>query len=307
MFGKKAKLAEQQATEKQVAQQTAQVQADQMELYCESELLDDADENENVPYASLRTKNGDKDIRIFYESELIDDEDDELVDEDDEYDDDEYEEEEAAPAPSEVRRPAPAYYEDDEEEEDEEVEIELVVDTDELKRAKESGVDIGEAIRRSIEGGAMEDDDEDELVEDEAETEEEYEEEPAQVEEPQAAVEEEPQEEPEEEVFTEEEQQPVQQVAEPVQVAEPAQEAEEPEVKYVVEGPVEDDDIVKPAKLVKLPNLVDYMISLNMSKRMKMNVCMLLLTAYHKYKHIPREKAIVITCMKKMLNALLQG
>ena len=190
MFGKKAKLAEQQAAEKQTAQQTAQMQADQTELYCESELLDDADENENVPYASLRTKNGGKDIRIFYESELINDDEDELVDDDDEYEDDEYEddeyeddEKEATPAPAAVKRPAPAYYDDEEEEEDDEVEIELVVDTDELKRAKESGVDIGEAIKRSIEGGAMADDDEDEIIEDEAEVEEEYEEETEAVEE----------------------------------------------------------------------------------------------------------------------------
>ncbi|MBD5092626.1 MAG: hypothetical protein HDT36_04520, partial [Clostridiales bacterium] len=78
------------------------------------------------------------------------------------------------------------------------------------------------------------------------------------------------------------------------------------EVKYVVET-VEDDEVVKPARLVKVPNLVDYMISLNMSKRMKMNVCMLLLTAYHKYKSVPQEKTIVIACMKKMLTALMQG
>lgn len=82
----------------------------------------------------------------------------------------------------------------------------------------------------------------------------------------------------------------------------------EEEVVYVVDGPSEDDDeIVKPAKLVKLPNLVDYMLSQNMSKKMKMNVATLLLSAYKKYKDIPEEKKIVIQCMAKVMRSLIQG
>lgn len=81
----------------------------------------------------------------------------------------------------------------------------------------------------------------------------------------------------------------------------------QPEVRYIVDGPVEDDEIVKPAKLVKLPNLVDYMLSLNMSKRMKMNVATLLLGAYAKYKDIPKEKEILIGCMKKIMYALMNS
>ena len=85
------------------------------------------------------------------------------------------------------------------------------------------------------------------------------------------------------------------------------EEEEKPEVMIVVDGPEEDDEIVKPAKLVKLPNLVDYMLTLNLSKKMKMNIAMLLLNAYQKFKDIPEEKAIVIVCMKKMLAALINS
>lgn len=81
----------------------------------------------------------------------------------------------------------------------------------------------------------------------------------------------------------------------------------EPEIRYVVDGPTEDDELVKPAKLVKLPNLVDYMLSLNMSKRMKMNIATLLLSAYAKFKDIPAEKEIIIGCMKKIMFALING
>lgn len=80
------------------------------------------------------------------------------------------------------------------------------------------------------------------------------------------------------------------------------------EVVYVVDGPSEDDDeIVKPAKLVKLPNLVDYMLSQNMSKQMKINIATLLLSTYNKYKDIPAEKKIVVQCMAKVMRSLIQG
>ena len=79
----------------------------------------------------------------------------------------------------------------------------------------------------------------------------------------------------------------------------------EPEIRYVVDGPTEDDELVKPAKLVKLPNLVDYMLSLKMSKRMKINIATLLIGAYSKFKDIPEEKAIIVGCMKKVMFALV--
>lgn len=88
----------------------------------------------------------------------------------------------------------------------------------------------------------------------------------------------------------------------------PATEEQQEEVVYVVDGPSEDDDeIVKPAKLVKLPNLVDYMLSQNMSKQMKMNIATLLLSTYNKYKDVPAEKKIVIQCMAKVMKSLIQG
>lgn len=83
------------------------------------------------------------------------------------------------------------------------------------------------------------------------------------------------------------------------------EEAQE-EVVYVVEGEEEDDEIVKPAKLVKLPNLIDYMLMQNMTKRMKLNIATLLLSAYQKYKDIPQEKAIIVKCMSKVMASLLQ-
>lgn len=137
-----------------------------------------------------------------------------------------------------------------------------------------------------------------------------YAQEPAQSEPEQETVEE-PAEEPVQEA-TEEVVEDTQELAE-----EPEQDAQEPatapsaeqqeEVVYVVDGPEEDDEIVKPAKLVKLPNLVDYMLSLNMSKQMKMNVAMLLLSAYNKFKEIPEERKIIVNCMKKIMQSLIQG
>lgn len=134
--------------------------------------------------------------------------------------------------------------------------------------------------------------------------------EPAQSEPKQETVEE-PAEEPVQEA-TEEVVEDTQELAE-----EPEQDAQEPatapsaeqqeEVVYVVDGPEEDDEIVKPAKLVKLPNLVDYMLSLNMSKQMKINVAMLLLSAYNKFKEIPEERKIIVNCMKKIMQSLIQG
>lgn len=133
----------------------------------------------------------------------------------------------------------------------------------------------------------------------------------------------EPKQEPEQETVEEPAEEPVQEATEEVVedtqelAEEPEQDAQEPatapsaeqqeEVVYVVDGPEEDDEIVKPAKLVKLPNLVDYMLSLNMSKQMKMNVAMLLLSAYNKFKDIPEERKIIVNCMKKIMQSLIQG
>lgn len=80
--------------------------------------------------------------------------------------------------------------------------------------------------------------------------------------------------------------------------------ADEPEVRYVVEEHTEDDEIVKPAKLVKLPNLVDYMLSQNLSKKVKMNMATLLLSSYKKFENSKEDKEIIVGCMKKLLISL---
>ncbi len=126
-------------------------------------------------------------------------------------------------------------------------------------------------------------------------------EEPAPAPTPQAPVEE-PAEEVVEDVEEEEEIEE-EEVEEVEETPEPAQEEEE--VVYVVDGE-EEEEHVKPAKLVKLPNLIDYMLMQNMSKRMKLNIATLLLSAYGKYKDIPEEKKIIVKCMAKVMQSLMQ-
>lgn len=84
-----------------------------------------------------------------------------------------------------------------------------------------------------------------------------------------------------------------------------AQEDEEPEVVYVVEGVDEDDDEhVKPAKLVKLPNLVDYMLSKNMPKAMKIQIATMLIGTYNKFKDSKEDRKIVVSCLSKVMRDL---
>lgn len=81
-----------------------------------------------------------------------------------------------------------------------------------------------------------------------------------------------------------------------------AKEEQKEEIVYIVDGPEEDDEIVKPAKLVKLPHLVDYMISRNMSKQMKIRVATMLIATYNKFKESPEDAKIVKTCLIKIMN-----
>ena len=74
-----------------------------------------------------------------------------------------------------------------------------------------------------------------------------------------------------------------------------------PEVRYVVDGASEDEEVVKPAKLVKLPNLVDYMLSQNLSRKVKMQMAMMLLSSYKKFESSAEDKAIILNCMKKLM------
>ena len=79
----------------------------------------------------------------------------------------------------------------------------------------------------------------------------------------------------------------------------------EPEVIYVEEDLDEGDDEVKPPRLAKLPHLVDYVLTMKLSFSMKMRVAMLMLQAYTVFKNSPENKAIVVQCLKKVMQALI--
>ena len=79
----------------------------------------------------------------------------------------------------------------------------------------------------------------------------------------------------------------------------------EPEVIYVEEDLDEGDEDVKPPRLAKLPHLVDYVLTMNLSRSMKIRVAMLMLQAYNVFKNSPENKAIVIQCLTKIMKVLM--
>lgn len=79
----------------------------------------------------------------------------------------------------------------------------------------------------------------------------------------------------------------------------------EPEVIYVEEDLDEGDEDVKPPRLAKLPHLVDYVLTMKLSRGMKIRVAMLMLQAYNVFKNSPENKAIVIQCLKKIMQSLI--
>ena len=78
----------------------------------------------------------------------------------------------------------------------------------------------------------------------------------------------------------------------------------EPEVVYVVDGDEDEEEHVKPAKLVKLPNLVDYMLSKNMPKAMKIQIATMLIGTYNKFKDSKEDRKIVVQCLTKVMRDL---
>lgn len=85
----------------------------------------------------------------------------------------------------------------------------------------------------------------------------------------------------------------------------PASENEaEPEVVYIVDEEEEDETAIKPPKLAKLPHLLDYMLTLNISKSNKIKLATLLLSAYNFYKKDPANKEIVLQCLFKIMGNL---
>lgn len=84
-------------------------------------------------------------------------------------------------------------------------------------------------------------------------------------------------------------------------------EDEEPEVVYVVDGDEDDDEHVKPAKLVKLPNLVDYMLSKNMPRAMKIQIATMLIGTYKKFENSKEDRKIVVSCLTKVMRDLQEN
>lgn len=79
----------------------------------------------------------------------------------------------------------------------------------------------------------------------------------------------------------------------------------EPEVVYVEENLDEGDEDVKAPRLAKLPHLVDYVLTMKISRGMKIRVAMLMLQAYNVFKNSPENKAIVIQCMTKIIQSIM--
>lgn len=75
----------------------------------------------------------------------------------------------------------------------------------------------------------------------------------------------------------------------------------EPVVRYVMDGPADDDELIKPAKLVKMPNLVDYILSQNSSAKVKMNLANMLMASYKKFESSDEDKKIIQDCVKKLM------
>lgn len=84
-------------------------------------------------------------------------------------------------------------------------------------------------------------------------------------------------------------------------------EDEEPEVVYVVDGDEDDDEHVKPAKLVKLPNLVDYMLSKKMPRAMKIQIATMLIGTYKKFENSKEDRKIVVSCLAKVMRDLQEN
>lgn len=76
---------------------------------------------------------------------------------------------------------------------------------------------------------------------------------------------------------------------------------DEPLIRYVVDGPSEDEEIVKPAQLVKMPNLVDYMVAQNVPAKVKMKVANQLMDSLKKFESSNEDKKIIMDCVKKLM------
>lgn len=78
----------------------------------------------------------------------------------------------------------------------------------------------------------------------------------------------------------------------------------DPEIVEEYEDLDEGDEDIKAPRLSKLPHLVDYVLSLNVSKSTKIKVAQLMFQAYAVFKNSPENKAIVIQCISKIMTSL---
>lgn len=166
-------------------------------------------------------------------------------------------------------------------------------DTAEVEEATEESQDVEEqSVEESVEQ-AQDVEEADEQAEEEISEESDEDQEPAE-------------EESEEDIDEAEETEESEGDAEENETANEDSEAEEdePEVVYVVDGEEEDDEVVKPAKLVKLPNLVDYMLTKNMPKAMKIQIAGMLIGTYKKVENSKEDRKIVVQCLTKVMRDL---
>lgn len=170
----------------------------------------------------------------------------------------------------------PETVEEEELEELEELEEEVLVEEEEAEELAEEE-ETEEQPEEETEQPAEE--------QEEAQEEEQAEEEPEQ--------QEEQEEQPEEEGEESSDEQPAEEEEAPAEEEEPSEEAQEPEE--------DEEEEPAPSKLVKLPSLIDYMLSMNLPRAVKINFAMKLLGQYNKRKDDPEDKAIIIECLKKII------
>ncbi len=89
---------------------------------------------------------------------------------------------------------------------------------------------------------------------------------------------------------------------EPEAVEQEESQEEEPDVVYVVDGPEEDElEVVKPAKLVKLPHLVNFITSKDFPDSIKLQFATVLMQVYKKHKNSPEDRKIAKDCLAKYI------
>ncbi len=202
--------------------------------------------------------------------------------------------------------------------EEEPIQEELVEELEEEAPVEEEVQDQEEPVEELVEEQAEEveevveqpqEDDQEELVEDQEEqveetSEEQEESDEVEQEELEETEQEETEEELEEDVDVEESEEDGEEVAdseeEEFENADDVQGEEEENVVYIVEGE-DEEEVVKPSKFVKLPNLVDYMLSKNFSRRVRIQIAGMLLGAYSKTQPHSEDRKIVLNSVAKII------